>query len=151
MLAFFASGLISTIWSMSRRTSFFGAHESFLGLCTLAAYLVLFFATRVLTRGMRDARALFWASATAAAGSATYAVIQLVRLDPISWGRTASYGDFTRIFATMGHPNFLSAFLVTAFPALAFLAVRAWRHGTCSRKAVFWSDFGNGATTTSLR
>jgi O-antigen ligase len=133
VIAFALSAAISTALSMNRPTSFFGAHESFMGLLTILAYTALFFATRAIVGGSRDARALIWATATAAAGSATYAVIQLVQVDPISWGRTASYGDFTRIFATMGHPNFLSAFLVTAFPAIAYLAVRAWRRG---RKAV---------------
>ncbi|RME76798.1 MAG: hypothetical protein D6776_00635 [Planctomycetota bacterium] len=127
VLAFLLSAAISTATAMNVRTAFFGAHESFLGLLTVAAYAVLFFGTRTVVGGSTDARGLFWASAAASAGAATYAVIQLVRLDPISWGRTASYGDFTRIFATMGHPNFLSAFLVTAFPASAYLAVRAWR------------------------
>src|SRR5206468_371712 len=65
--------------------------------------------------------------AIAAAASSIYGVVQLTGIDQIKWGRTSGYGSITRVFATMGHPNFLAAFLVMAFPVVAYFALRAFR------------------------
>src|SRR5262249_11491757 len=46
MLLSFASAAVSTGFSISPRTSFWGAHQSHQGLLTAAALLVLFLATR---------------------------------------------------------------------------------------------------------
>lgn len=127
VLAFFVSALLSAFFAINWPTSLYGAHESFFGIPTMMGYVVLFLATLYLVRDHCVARALLWAPVAASAAAALYAVVQLVRIDPISWGRTASFGDHTRIFATMGHPNFLSAFLVMAFPICAYMAVDAYR------------------------
>ena len=48
--------------------------------------------------------------------AATYALVQVAGLDPILYGRTSGLAGLVRPFATMGHPNFLSAFLAAAIP-----------------------------------
>ena len=41
------------------------------------------------------------------------------------WGRTATFGGGMRIFATLGHPNHLGAYLGMTVPLMIWLAVRA--------------------------
>ena len=116
------SAAASTVTSISPRVSLLGAHESFAGLTTITAYAVLFFATRSLVVGQPDARVLLLAPVIAATVAGAYGVVQLVGLDPLAWRRTSEFGGVTRLFATMGHPNFLAAYLVMVLPlGLAFL------------------------------
>jgi tetratricopeptide (TPR) repeat protein len=124
-----ASAVVSTAVSRSPWTSLLGAHESYFGLTTLLAYAVLFFATRRLCETADDARRLLLAPVIGAAVAATYALVQLGGIDPIRYGRVSGLGGFTRPFATMGHPNFLSAFLVMSLPLVVYALVRGWRQG----------------------
>ena len=61
--------------------------------------------------------------------AATYALVQVVGLDPILYARTSGLAGLVRPFATMGHPNFLSAFLAGAIPLVVYALVRALRAG----------------------
>jgi O-antigen ligase len=133
------SALVSTVLSRSPWTSLLGAHESYFGLPTLLAYAVLFFTTRALCETAEDARRLLLASVVGAAVASVYALVQLAGLDPIRYGRVSDLGGFVRPFATMGHPNFLSAFLVMALPLVVYAHARAWRKG---RR---WAGGGLGA------
>ena len=81
------------------------------------AYAILFLATRSLVTTFADAQRLILASVIAAAVAATYALVQVVGLDPILYGRTSGLAGLVRPFATMGHPNFLSAFPRGSHPA----------------------------------
>ncbi|HVG77389.1 MAG TPA: O-antigen ligase family protein [Patescibacteria group bacterium] len=129
VLLFTLSALVSTVLSISRWTSLFGANESYVGLGTVVAYAILFLATRSLVTTFADAQRLTLASVTAAAVAATYALVQVVGLDPILYARTSGLAGLVRPFATMGHPNFLSAFLVGAIPLVVYALVRALRAG----------------------
>jgi O-antigen ligase/tetratricopeptide (TPR) repeat protein len=120
-----ASAIASTLASISPWTSLLGAHESYFGLTTLLGYALLFFTTRALCETVDDARRLLLAPAVAAAAAATYALVQVAGMDPIRYGRVADLGGFVRPFATLGHPNFLSAFLAMALPVVVYGLVRA--------------------------
>jgi O-antigen ligase/tetratricopeptide (TPR) repeat protein len=124
---FTLSALVSTALSRAPWISLQGANESFFGLLTVLAYVAVFFATRALCRSADDARRLLLAPVVAAGVAAAYAVAQLAGVDPIMYGRTAGLAGFVRPFATMGHPNFLSAFLVMALPLVVLALVRAVR------------------------
>lgn len=127
MILFAGSATISTCFSLSPRTSWWGGHESYAGLMTIWAYTVLFFGTRALCRTPADARRLLAAAVVGATVTATYAVAQTLRADPIPWDPSSvSYvGSYVRPFATLGHPNFLGAYLVMAFPILVYFARQA--------------------------
>lgn len=129
VLLFTLSALVSTVLSISRWTSLLGANESYVGLGTVVAYAILFLATRSLVTTTADARRLTLASVVAAAVAATYALVQVAGLDPILYGRTAGLAGLVRPFASMGHPNFLSAFLAGAIPLVVYAMVRAVRAG----------------------
>src|SRR6185436_20059670 len=89
------------------------------------AYAVLFFVTRFLCETVEDARRLLLAPVVAAAVAATYAVVQIAGLDPIRYARVSGLGGFVRPFATLGHPNFLSAYLAMALPLVVYALLRA--------------------------
>src|SRR5262249_22817840 len=125
VLLFLASAAVSTVTSVSPRTSVLGTYENFAGLTTVAACAVLFFATRAPCRGPGDARPLLAARVLAAAVAAAHALVQAARLDPIWWDNLSGFGGFIRPSATLGHPNFLAAFLVMALPPALYFAGRA--------------------------
>ena len=77
----------------------------------------------------RDAQRLILAPVVAAGVAATYALVQVAGLAPILYGRTSGLAGLIRPFATMGHPNFLSAFLAAAVPLVVYALVRALRAG----------------------
>jgi O-antigen ligase/tetratricopeptide (TPR) repeat protein len=129
VVLFTVSALVSTALSISRWTSLLGANESYAGLGTVLAYAILFLATRSLVTTARDAQRLTVASVVAAAVAATYALVQVAGLDPILYGRTSGLAGLIRPFATLGHPNFLSAFLAGAVPLAVSALVRALRAG----------------------
>ena len=127
VVLFVLSAGVSTALSRAPWISLQGAGDSYFGLLTVVAYVVLFFATRALCRTADDARRLMLAPVIAAGVAAAYAVAQLGGVDPIMYGRTAGLAGFVRPFATMGHPNFLAAFLAMALPLVALALVRAVR------------------------
>lgn len=129
VLLFTLSALVSTALSISRWTSLLGANESYFGLGTIVAYAILFFVTRSLAATARDAQRLILASVVAAGVVGTYALVQVAGLDPILYGRTSGLAGLVRPFATLGHPNFLSAFLAGAIPLAVYALVRAVRQG----------------------
>ena len=121
---FLASAVVSTLASISPWTSLLGAHESNFGLTTLLGYAVLFLATRALCEGLDDARRLLLAPVVAAAGAAVYALVQVAGIDPILYARVAGHGGLVRPFATLGHPNFLAAYLAMALPLVVYALAR---------------------------
>jgi O-antigen ligase/tetratricopeptide (TPR) repeat protein len=127
VVLFVLSAAVSTVISRAAWISLQGANESYFGLLTVLAYAVLFFATRHLCRSAADARRLILAPVVAAAVAAAYAVAQLVGIDPILFGRTSELAGFVRPFATLGHPNFLSAFLAITLPLMLLALVEALR------------------------
>jgi O-antigen ligase/tetratricopeptide (TPR) repeat protein len=127
LLLFLVSAVLSTALSISPRTSFYGADESFAGLQTVAAYTVLYFATRICFRTADEGRRLLAATVIASAVVSLYAVVQVAQLDPIRWTDVSGYGPYVRPFATLGHPNLLGAYLVMALPITAFFALRVLR------------------------
>jgi O-antigen ligase len=137
-LLFGLSAAVSTAASVSPRTSLLGAHESYAGLPTVAAALVLFLATRALFRTPADGRLLLGAAVAAAAVASAYAAVQAAGADPLTWDNLATWSDRTRPFSTLGHPNFLAAYLVMALAAALYLtasAARARRWWACAALA----------------
>jgi len=119
-----ASTIVSTLASISPRTSFFGADRSWAGLITVLAYTIVFFAARQVCPTAADGRRLLAASVTAAGVASTYAVIQAANLDPIGWAHQQIGGSVTPA-ATMGNANFLGAFLVMSLPITLHFMQRA--------------------------
>src|SRR5262249_31634688 len=121
------SAVVSSAASVSPGTSWRGAEESFAGLKTVLGYLALFLGTRALCPTPRAGRRLLAAAVVAAAVAPAYAPPQFAGPHPGAWAGVAGYGGGVRPFATLGHPNFLAAYLVMALPLGAAYAERAAR------------------------
>jgi O-antigen ligase len=126
VLLFLASAVASTITAPNPAASVHGAPDSTAGLVAAFSTAVVYFTSRVVSRGRpatleRYARAAGFASAIAAA----YALIQLAGFDPLPWGRTATFEGDVRIFGTLGHPNMLGAYLAMTVPLTIWLANRS--------------------------
>ncbi len=128
-LLFGLSAVVSTIASVSPRTSLQGAPESFAGLGVVLAYLVVFFAARAVFASASCIRAVAGAAAVAAAGAGAYAVVQVVGLEPMGWDDASQVGGFVRPFGTLGHPIFLGAYLAMALPLLLYLVSQEKQSG----------------------
>jgi O-antigen ligase len=132
VVLFLLSAALSTITSISPRTSFWGANESYAGLFTVFAYAVMFFGTLALCRTAEDCRRLTLASILGAVTASAYALLQVAHLDPVAWQRVSEFNGYVRPFATLGHANLLAAYLVMALPFIIDRAVN-----TASRRR--WS------------
>lgn len=119
------SAIVSTVFSLSPRTSWRGAVDSNAGLQTVLGYLVVFLATRASCRTPADARRLLAAAVAGAALVASYAVVQAVGLDPLTWHEASTVAGRRRVFSTVGHPIALGAYLVLAGPVVALLLRQA--------------------------
>jgi O-antigen ligase len=124
-LLFASSAILSTMGSISPRTSWRGAAESHAGLLTVLGYVVLFLATRTLCQTVADGRRLLTAAVVASAATSTYALLQSAGQDPVAWGGTSDFAGGVRPFAMLGHPNLLAAYLVMAWPVIAAFVERA--------------------------
>src|SRR5439155_337436 len=51
----------------------------------------------------------------------------VAQADPIPWGNGSAFGAYIRPFSTLGHPNFLAAYLVMTLPIIACFAWQAAR------------------------
>jgi O-antigen ligase/Tfp pilus assembly protein PilF len=133
----FASACISTMTSLSPRTSFRGAPDSDAGLCTVAAYLVLFLASRVVCRTAADARQLLSGAVVATGFVSAYALVQFAGADPARWEDVSTLAGYVRPFASMGHANFLAAYLVLTLPLTVHFAASAAHRRQWGTSAVF--------------
>jgi O-antigen ligase len=125
VLLFGVSACLSTLLSLSPRLSLRGAWESFGGLNTIAAYVVVYLAARAFVQNHRAARGVLAGLVVAGAVAATYALIQVLRLDPINWADLSIVSDFTRPIGPLAHPNHLAEMLALACPPTLYFAWRA--------------------------
>jgi tetratricopeptide (TPR) repeat protein len=99
--------------SLSWRTSLLGDYENFSGLSTFILYLLWFRTfSRRLTGEKLEKIILF--NSLAAFFSSLYAIGQHFGLDFIQWNAESVVA--TREFASLGNPNFLSAYLAMSLP-----------------------------------
>ena len=124
-IAFLLSAAISTVFSVSPHTSFYGHHDDFEGMLTLLGYGIVFAAARWTIRTDDEVQLLMAAIALASSAATAYGFLQVFNQDPLEWADYSIIGGSRRPFATFGHPNFLGAYLVLALPCVAWLSIRA--------------------------
>ena len=121
VVIFVVVNVLALIFARDWRWSLMGEHLRYQGLATTLLYVLLFAVAAVAVRSTRDLRWLLLGLFAGALGVAIYALIQEAGLDWVDWfGR-----PLDRPFATLGQPNALGAFLVTAAAASAFLVLTA--------------------------
>ena len=123
VVLYLLSAAASTLASPNPALSFFGASGSTAGLRTALATAAVYFAARALPGSARVFDRIAAAAAIGAVAAAGYSLVQLAGLDPFIWSGTARmFGVTLRIFGTLGHPNFLGAYLAMALPLVAHRA-----------------------------
>jgi O-antigen ligase/tetratricopeptide (TPR) repeat protein len=123
VLCVLGSAALSTAASISPRLSLVGDFDSYGGLVTILGYAVLYFATRAWCRRLTDLYDLLGAAAAAAAVTSSYALLQVLRADPLG----ECWPTYVRPPATMGNANFLAAYLAMVFPGVVLFCARAAR------------------------
>jgi len=108
------SSLLSTVWTNNLGTSVFGVYEDFEGLLTIANYILLWFLVTQYIRNLTDARKFLAAVITAGTLAAGYGVAQNFGFDFVMWNPNTY--SATRLFGTLGNPNFLAAYVLMALP-----------------------------------
>ncbi|MCD4814142.1 O-antigen ligase family protein [bacterium] len=118
------SSLLSTLWTNNFVTSVFGVYEDFEGILTIAGYGLLFFLVNQYVRHLKDINKFLAVIVAAGLLAGGYGVAQNFGIDFIKWNPhtyTAS-----RLFGSLGNPNFLAAYLLMVLPIamMLFLAVK---------------------------
>jgi len=116
MLAFLGSQALSTVTSISPHVSLFGSTPSLNGLVTGAAYVVLYYAAVLSFRTSSKARSTLRWILPAMALACMYFFMQVAGLDPLRWHQQIDFAQTWRTGSTLGHPNFLAAWLVIGLP-----------------------------------
>ena len=109
-------------FSLSWRNSLFGDYENFAGLITWGAYLLWFGS---LSRIFNESklRKIFIFNSIAALLSSLYAIAQHFGFDFIQWNPESV--NPSREFASLGNPNFLSAYLAMSIPLYLTIAFQS--------------------------
>ena len=104
--------LLATLTSVAPRISWSGSYEWRQGALTFLACLVVFLAAAWQPQPASWQTWLVTAIELTSLMVAGYGVLQYVGFDPLPWQPTAG----GRAFSTLGHPNFLAAYLVLVVP-----------------------------------
>jgi len=122
ILALAGAWLLATAISLSPRISLWGSYEWRQGSYTLLCYLALFGLAAVRLRTPDRSDRLLIAILFASLPVSLYGILQYIGLDLLPW----QAGPESRAVSTLGHPNFLGAYLVMVAPltAVRLLAVQ---------------------------
>jgi len=113
VLGFFASSIISTIFSIDPMMSLIGTYKRYEGLLAITCYIIQFFVIINFINTRSKLYRLLKAIIYAGLASSCYGMIQHFGKDPLSW---ESWNPW-RIIANFGNPVFYSAYAEMAFLA----------------------------------
>ena len=103
--------LISTVFSINPRISFFGSYQRLQGTYSTLSYIVIFFLVLGHLRRPAQWRRMAYVIILVSVPIAIYGLLQRADLDPLPWG-----GDVQRrIAGNMGNAIFVAAYLIMAF------------------------------------
>ena len=122
---FLASQILSTIFSIDLHTSLWGYYSRFHGgLVSTISYIVLYYAlvTNIKISNIKYQISNILISAVLVA---SYGVLEHFGIDRHLWVQDVQ----SRVFSTIGQPNWLSAYLVAILPLPIFLAIERCHSG----------------------
>ncbi len=123
VLALMAVYLLSTLFSVAPRQSFWGSYQRLQGTFTMLSYIVLFFITLSALQREEQWRRFQYTVILVSLPIALYGLIQHYQLDPLPWG-----GDTVkRVAGNMGNSIFLAAYLIMAMPLTLERLIHATR------------------------
>lgn len=115
--------IISTIFSVTPRTSFWGSYQRLQGLYTTFSYLVVFAALIGNLRRRAQVERLITTAILTSLPISLYGILQRYKIDPIPWGGDVS----NRIAANLGNSIFIAAYLIMALPLTIGRIVESFR------------------------
>src|SRR3989344_1339313 len=147
IVLFFTSQLVSTIFSIDPLMSWFGNYSRFNGgMWSVICYVLLYYAfVSNYGEAIRDTQHVIRKTSASDISRVTYHISRLLKLSLLSATLVALYGVLerlgidknlwvqdvqTRVFSTLGQPNWLAAYLVALLPvamAFALSSLRAFR------------------------
>lgn len=104
--------LVSTLFSITPKTSFWGSYQRFQGTYTTFSYLVIFATMVTNLRRRAQVERLISAAIFSSLPISLYGIMQRFKIDPVPWGGDVS----VRIAANLGNSIFLAAYLIMVFP-----------------------------------
>lgn len=104
--------LVSTIFSVTPRTSLWGSYQRLQGTYTTFSYLVIFASILANLRRRAQVERLVTTIVLVSLPVALYGVLQRYKIDPVPWGGDTSL----RIASNMGNSIFVAAYLIMVFP-----------------------------------
>lgn len=104
--------IISTIFSVSPRTSLWGSYQRLQGTYTTFSYLIIFFSLIANLRRRAQVERILTVAILTTLPISFYGILQRYHIDPVPWGGDVS----TRIASTMGNSIFVAAYLIMVFP-----------------------------------
>lgn len=114
LLLTLAVSLVATFNTINWRLSVHGVYEDFEGITTVIHYAFLLVLTQQHVRSERQINLFLGAVVLAGTVAGFYGILQNFGIDFVPWNPD-TYSK-TRMFSTMGNPNFLAAYLVMSLP-----------------------------------
>ena len=115
--------ILSTIFSVTPKTSFWGSYQRLQGMYTTFSYLVIFAAMIGNLRRRAQVERLITVAILTSLPISLYGILQRYKIDPVPWGGDVS----NRIAANLGNSIFVAAFLIMVFPLTIGRIVDAFR------------------------
>ena len=123
LLTFLATQLISTLISIDSYTSFFGYYSRFNGgFLTTLCYSLLYWAF-VSNIDSKNAKNLVKVLLTSALLVSIYGVLEHFGIDKDVWVQDVK----SRVFSTLGQPNWLASWLTAIIPTTIFLTIKYFK------------------------
>lgn len=127
--------LVTTIFSITPRVSFFGSYQRLQGTYTTLSYMVVFAFVLMYLRTKAQINRLITTAIIVSVPVSLYGLIQKYGLDPLPWG-----GDVTnRIASNMGNAIFVSAYIIMITPLVFYRVVDAFKN-ILTDEELSWSD-----------
>jgi putative inorganic carbon (HCO3(-)) transporter len=123
IVGIFGITTLATIFSIFPRISWWGTYERWFGLFTLLHVFVFYFLLRITLRRQQIFKMLLDGVAVVTFFISVYAILQHFGIDLPGFKeglRVATPGWPRRSFATLGHPNFLGAYLALVLPLVVY-------------------------------
>jgi tetratricopeptide (TPR) repeat protein len=114
VLAWLGVCLVATFKTVSWRLSVHGVYEDFEGITTWVMYVFMFWWALQHVRTERQIRLVLGTVVLAGTVAGFYGLLQNFGIDFVPWNPD-TYNP-TRMFSTMGNPNFLAAYTVMSMP-----------------------------------
>lgn len=122
ILLFFGSQVISTIYSIDPHISWFGYYSRFNGgLWSVISYILLYYAFASNIKAASDIIKLIKVALVTSGVIALYGLLEHFGIDKKLWVQDVQ----TRVFSTLGQPNWLAAYIVALIPIPVALALKS--------------------------